>query len=1197
MDLGHPGTIAAAQTDRPPGLLTLADRFAASWRAGDRPDLAAALEAIGADGDGPAFALLLAIECEALRRRGEIPDPFSYRARFPRHASLIAAILGGITPPDATATAWPEATVANSSPAPNPVESLAETVAAPRTAGDGPDRGAPTLAAADATPEGPAPPPSAESGGRMPRFLGEYEILDEVARGGMGVVYRARQVKLGRLVALKLIRDPALATVADLRRFRAEAEAVAQLDHPNIVPIYEVGQVDDCPYFSMRLLEGGNLARHVDRLKDDPRAVAALIAKVARAVQFAHQRAILHRDLKPSNILLDEHDEPFVTDFGLAKRTDPDSRGSAATLSGAVMGTPAYMAPEQALGRTRAVSTATDVYGLGATLFEALAGRPPFEADSTPELLRQVVEAEPPRPRALNPKVDRDLETICLKCLEKDPGRRYPTAEDLAEDLARWLDGRPIAARAVTGRERLGKWARRKPTAAALLLVSAASLLGGLALTGWYSVRLASALADSIRARERAEFGSYASRIQLIRRSLDAGDLYTAMADLDRLSPQADREVDRRGFEWHYLRRKSAYEVLARWDTGAPIEAIAYSVDGRRLATGHGYSDRDGFEDRPGEVQIRDADSGLLLLEFEAHRGPVFDLAYSVDGRRLATAGADHTSRLWDAETGELLHTLEGDAHEVNSLSYSPDGRWLATASGDRYPRIYGPDHEEPGEVDVWHADTGRLAWRRREPTGAFLSVLFTPDSSRLLSGGYGHQAQTEPGTGRILSQDPSNEGSPRAIAADGRLIAVGGGGGGGTVRDLASNYPVRWIDLPTQGDRSQLGWVSEMDFQGGEGDYLALAFSLENRELPDLPHLRDRKTVVQIADVRRGTFLYELAAHAAPIRDLKYRLDGRRLATADQDGGVVIWEPFQFTPAASSRSFPCGVRALAFHPDGSMLAAAGEDGVVRLDDLEGPGDRVELLGHDLAVLALAFAPDGRRLVSAGMDRTIRLWTLGADSPARVLGGHTGPVHALAYSPDGRRFASASGDGTVRLWDAADGRLLQTLDDHDGAVFALAYSPDGRRLLSAGIDGTARLRDAESGRPLASWRAHRGIVSAAAFLGPRGDTIATAGNDNSIRIWDLEGRPVQALDGHAREVIALIAGGVGRPRLVSAGRDQTVRIWDPETGQELLTFLGHAGDVFALAFSPDGRILATAEADDTVLIWDASPSPNVRVAK
>ena len=347
--------------------------------------------------------------------------------------------------------------------------------------------------------------------GRFPRFLGEYELLEEIARGGMGVVYRARQDKLNRLVALKLIRSGSLAGADDLRRFRHEAEAIAELDHPNIIPIYEIGQEDDQPYFSMKLIEGGNLTRHIPRLKDDPAAVAALIAKVARAVHYAHQRTILHRDIKPSNILLDEHDEPYVTDFGLAKRIGPDS-GTAATVTGAVMGTPAYMPPEQARGGTKSVTTAADVYSLGATLYETLTGQPPFAGDSSAEIMRQVLDQEPARPRSINPKLDRDLETICLKCLEKEPARRYGSAEALAEDLERWRAGMPITARPVPAWEKAVKWVKRRPALAALVLVLHLALLGLIGGGIWFTLQL-------WKERDLANRGRYAADMNLARRA------------------------------------------------------------------------------------------------------------------------------------------------------------------------------------------------------------------------------------------------------------------------------------------------------------------------------------------------------------------------------------------------------------------------------------------------------------------------------------------------------------------------------------------------------------------------------------------------------------------------------------------------------------------------------------------------------
>jgi hypothetical protein len=336
------------------------------------------------------------------------------------------------------------------------------------------------------------------------RYFGDYELLGKIASGGFGVVYKARQVSLNRLVALKMIADGRLATPELVQRFRLEAEAAAGLEHEGIVPVYEVGAHDGQHYFSMKLIEGGSLTAHVERYVKDPRAAAALMAQVARAVHHAHQRGVLHRDLKPGNILLDAKGQPHVTDFGLAKLFGAGRRtvaeGRPETVSGAILGTPGYMAPEQARG-LKGITTAADVYGLGAVLYELLTGRPPFRADTPLDALVQVLEREPARPRSLDPRVDRDLETVCLKCLEKEPARRYGTAEAVAEELERWLDGRPIQARPAGQAERLWRWCRRNPAVAALSAAVALSLVAGTVTSTVFGFRAADE-AEQARKRE-----------------------------------------------------------------------------------------------------------------------------------------------------------------------------------------------------------------------------------------------------------------------------------------------------------------------------------------------------------------------------------------------------------------------------------------------------------------------------------------------------------------------------------------------------------------------------------------------------------------------------------------------------------------------------------------------------------------------
>jgi tetratricopeptide (TPR) repeat protein len=335
------------------------------------------------------------------------------------------------------------------------------------------------------------------------RYFGDYELLEEIARGGMGVVYRARQLSLNRPVALKMIAAGQLATPAAVQRFHTEAEAGARLDHPHIVPIYEIGKYEGQHYFSMKLIECGTLAGLSLKSKvQSPKSVqtaARLIGTVARAVHYAHQRGILHRDLKPTNILLDEQGEPHVTDFGLAKLAEDDS---SLTMSSAVLGTPVYMAPEQAAGGAKQLTTAADIYSLGAVLYELLTGRPPFRAETAVETLRQVCEREPVPPHSLNPEVDRDLETICLKCLSKDPQQRYGSAELLAQDLERWREGEPIQARPVGAAEKAWRWCRRRPVVAGLILAVLTALVAGLVVSNWFYLREKAARQQAVAAEQ-----------------------------------------------------------------------------------------------------------------------------------------------------------------------------------------------------------------------------------------------------------------------------------------------------------------------------------------------------------------------------------------------------------------------------------------------------------------------------------------------------------------------------------------------------------------------------------------------------------------------------------------------------------------------------------------------------------------------
>ena len=519
------------------------------------------------------------------------------------------------------------------------------------------------------------PPSSGEvclTAPRLPGVVAGHQILAELGRGGMGVVYLARHLELGRAVAIKMILSAKFACAEELVRFRVEGETAASLHHANIVQVYEVGSFEDQPYMVLEYVEGGTLAEKLRERRLDIEESVSLIESLARAVHHAHTHGVIHRDLKPSNILLGAHDDPAhplgvpkIADFGLAKHLD---RAGPLTETGRVMGTPQYMAPEQAAGRTREIGPQTDVYSLGAILYELLTGSPPFESAASLDLMVQVMGSDPVPVRRLAPRVPRDLETIVAKCLEKEPGKRYAGASELADDLLRFREGRPIRARAVHPIERAWKWARRRPLIAGLLAgLMLVTLLGfgGVtaalvyALEGRRKVEIEREAAQragkaEAEARRRAETSlafNHLTRVQFLWR---LNSLQMSSSELMAI-PEAQR-----GWDWRYLRNlhEGALHTLSR--PGMPeVTSVAYSPDGRHLATAMSnpyVPNPDGS--RPSEIAIWDASSERLVRTLKGLRDTAHSIAYSPDGRHIAAGAADGHIHVWDVSTGERVRWI-----------------------------------------------------------------------------------------------------------------------------------------------------------------------------------------------------------------------------------------------------------------------------------------------------------------------------------------------------------------------------------------------------------------------------------------------------------------------------------------------------------------------------------------------------------
>ncbi len=767
--------------------------------------------------------------------------------------------------------------------------------------------------------------------------LGEYELLEEIDHGGMGVVWRARQISLNRVVALKLILTGRFASESELKRFRVESEAAAHLDHPNIVPIYQVGEHEGQPYFAMKFIEGGSLARRIpnDELrmsnetavaagsKFDIRNSALVISKVARAVHHAHQRGLLHRDLKPANILLDAQGEPHVTDFGLAKRFEDDGR---LTMSGAVLGTPNYMSPEAAAGNAKQLTTATDIYSVGAILYELLAGRPPFQADTPLATMRQVMDEEPERPSILNLRVDRDLETICLKCLEKDPQRRYSSAAELADDLERWMRDEPILARRCTSAERLVKSARRHPVHAAgittLLLVLAAGVSG--ILWQWRRaeheterVREAAAREAAALLRNEAAKDAFLEQARAFRTSMQMGQRIKALGALAaaaRIRPS----IEMRNEALAALALPDLVEegpgirlVDATYNAGADADVrVAVYTDAREglrlhnLADGHMLTNWSMAGRFPGWLTFspngnwlssRNWDQAVFWnlasqqtsrsfktrFEQKIHHG----MEFSPDSRHWAVADGGVTISLVNVESGELVKKLEADA-PVSAFTFSPDGRHLAVSAGR--------------SLQLWNLAEGAVVQRIPMPAVTWLS--WHADGGRVVAvGGDDVLRIVELPSGEVWSV----AGETARIA--GRAVLQPGGTLMATGNSMAE---LRLWDLAT----GRL-WFKVPDLQ-------FYHFSRDGKRLACFKSPPTGNLIA--ASVIEGSELRSFIGPTNVMLDLDASPDGRWLAGACDDG-VRLWklacgQQVDFAPLTN-------VATIEFSGDSqSLLVQSGDD-------------------------------------------------------------------------------------------------------------------------------------------------------------------------------------------------------------------------------------------------------------------------------